>query len=159
VLETEPQLKQEYVDKGQIRLVFKHFPLPSHPHAAAVAEAAECASQQGKFWEMKDLLFEQNDEWGNGSDQAATFEGYAANLGLDAAAFRACYDNGDGRLRWQQDLALGQSAQVNGTPNFFIIRMADRAALPVPGFIEFDQFKQAIDQILAEPLPTDTPTP
>jgi protein-disulfide isomerase len=157
-LETEPQLKQEYVDKGQVRLVFKHFPLPSHPHAAAAAEAAECASQQGKFWEMKDLLFEKNDEWGSGSDQATLFEGYAKDLGLDAAAFAACYANGDGRLRWQLDQALGQSADVNGTPNFFIIRMADRAALPVPGFIEFAQFKQAIDQILAEPLPAETPS-
>ena len=154
MLETEPQLKQEYVDKGQVRLVFKNFPLPSHPHSSEAAEAAECASQQGKFWEMKDLLFEKNAEWGSGSDQAAMFEGYARDLGLDAAAFRACYDSGGGRLRWQQDLALGQSAQVNGTPNFFIIRMADRAALPVPGFIEFAQFKDAIDQILAEPTPT-----
>jgi protein-disulfide isomerase len=158
VLETEPQLKQNYVDKGQVRLVFKHFPLPSHPHAAEAAEAAECASRQKKFWEMKDLLFEKNDEWGSGSDQAAIFEGYAKDLGLDTELFRTCYENGDGRLRWQQDVALGEGAQVNGTPNFFIIRMADRAALPVPGFIEYGQFQEAIDQILAEPLPTEAPS-
>jgi len=155
-LETEPQIIQNYVDTGQVRLIFKHYPLPSHDRADEAAEAAECASVQGKLWEMKTLLFEKNEEWGSAADLPATFEGYAESLGLDTTAFRECYDSGGGRLRWQQDVALGQSAQVNGTPTFFAIRMSDRSGIRVPGFIEFAQFEELMAEMLAPPT---TPTP
>lgn len=150
MLETEPKLIENYVDNGQVRLIFKHYPLPSHTGADKAAEAAECAAQQGKFWEMTTLLFEKNGEWGGAADLPATFEGYATGLGLDAAAFRQCLDSGAGRERWQIDAALGQSAQVSGTPTFFVIRLADNVGTAIPGFIEFDQFKQLLDQMLSE---------
>lgn len=150
MLETEPQLKENYVANGQIRLIFKHYPLPSHSRAANAAEASECAADQGMFWEMKELLFEKNGQWGGVEDLAGAFEGYAADLGLDAAAFRECYDSGVTVARWQQDVLLGQSAQVSGTPNFFIVRLADRNGTRAPGFIEYSQFQQVLDQLLAE---------
>jgi predicted DsbA family dithiol-disulfide isomerase len=99
---------------------------------------------------MKERLFETNGEWGNAGDLAAAFEDHAAELGMDRAAFRECYDSGRATARWQQDVAVGQSAQVSGTPNFFIIRIADRSGTRVPGFIEFGQFQQVLDQLLAE---------
>lgn len=149
-LETEPKLIENYVDTSQVRLIYKHFPLPSHERADEAAEAAECAAQQDQFWAMAPLLFERNDEWGSAADLPAAFEGYAQELGLDTAAFRQCLDSGAGRDRWQLDAALGQSAQVSGTPTFFVIRLADNVGTAVPGFIEFDQFKALLDQMLSE---------
>jgi len=151
VLETEPQLKDTYVADGQVRLIFKHYPLPGHSRSSNAAEAAECAARQGKFWEMKDLLFEDVNEWSSSANLAGAFQGYAESLGLDGAAFRQCYDSGDAASRWQQDVALGQSAQVTGTPNFFVIRLSDSTGTRVPGFIDFAQFQQVIDQVLNAP--------
>lgn len=151
MLETEQQLKDTYVADGQVRLIFKHYPLPSHDRATNAAEASECAAQQGKFWEMKDLLFEKDDEWGSTADLAAAFESYAGDLGLDTSAFRQCYDSGETAIRWQQDAALGQSGQVTGTPTFFIIRLADQTGGRIPGFLEFAQFQEILDQVLTAP--------
>lgn len=151
MLETEPQLEANYVDKGQVRLVFKHYPLPSHDRADDAAEAAECASQQGKFWEMKKALYEKVEEWSGAQDPPATFEGYAKELGLDTSVFRTCLDSGAGRSRWQQDQALGQSAQIDGTPTFFIIRNADQTGVRIPGYIDYATFQKAIDQVLNAP--------
>lgn len=150
MLETEPKLKETYVAKGQVRLIAKYFPLPGHERADEASEAADCAAQQNRFWEMKHLLFERNSEWGQAADLAATFVGYAEELGLDTAAFRECYTSGAGRARWQEDVAVGRSAQITGTPTFFIIRLADRVGTRVPGFIEFAQFQQVLDQLLSE---------
>lgn len=151
MLETEPQLIETYVADGQVRLIAKHFPLPSHTGADKAAEAAECASQQGKFWEMRDLLFEKNNEWGSAADPYAAFQGYAEELGLDSAAFSECYESGAGRTQWQWDMAVAQSAEVNATPTFFVIRLADGLGTRVPGFIPYDQFKELLDQLLAAP--------
>ena len=65
MLETESQLKDTYVADGQVRLIYKHYPLPSHERASQAAEAAECAARQGMFWDMKTLLFERNGEYGH----------------------------------------------------------------------------------------------
>ena len=57
VEETQPALDEEFVDSGKVMWVFKHFPLSIHPQAPAAGAAAECAADQGKFWEMHELLF------------------------------------------------------------------------------------------------------
>ena len=149
MLETEPQLKDTYVADGQVRLIYKHYPLPSHERASQAAEAAECAARQDMFWDMKTLLFERNGEWGGVADLPTAFQDYAAELGLDPEAFLACYEGGDAAARWQQDVALGQSAQVSGTPNFFIIRLADNSGTRIPGLIEYAQWQQLLDEMLA----------
>lgn len=155
MLETEPKLKETLVADGTVRLIFKHFPLPSHDRADDAAEAAECAAQQGKFWEMKELLFEENASWGAVADLAGAFEEYATQLGLDAATFRACLDSGGGRQRWQEDVALGQSAGVSGTPTFFIFNPGTGQGTQIPGFVEYDQLADIINQVLTAPPPTD----
>src|SRR5690349_18876426 len=80
---TLPTLKSTYVDAGKVRYVFRDFPLEQlHPHARKAAEAAHCAGEQGKYWEMHDLLFQNQQALG--TDDLA---GYAGRLGVDAATF------------------------------------------------------------------------
>jgi len=100
----------------QLRFVFRNFPLANmHPHAEHAAEAAESAGTQGRFWEMHDLLFE-NQEALDDRDLA----NYAAELGLDVRRVVSDILRGAYANRIRQDLIGGVRSDVNGTPTFFI---------------------------------------
>jgi protein-disulfide isomerase len=102
---------------GSIRLVFRHLPLADkHPLAEPAAEAAEAAAGQGKFWEMHDLLFEQQRQVTDPQDLAVLAE----RLDLDLERFRAEVQAGRHRPRVQADLARGHGDGATGTPTFFI---------------------------------------
>ncbi len=99
-----------------LRLIFRHFPLTQvHPHALGAAQAAEAAGRQGKFWQMHDLLFENQDALG-----VDDLRQHAERLGLDVDAFAQAL--GDARLseRIRRDFMGGVRSGVNGTPAFFI---------------------------------------
>jgi protein-disulfide isomerase len=101
---------------GRVRVAFRHFPLEqAHPHALAAAEAAECAGGQGKFWEMHDLLFANQDRL-----KAQHLKSYAERLQLDMARYTAEMDDSVylQRIREHMDGALRSS--VRGTPGFFV---------------------------------------
>jgi protein-disulfide isomerase len=101
----QPTLKELLaMREGQVRLVFRHFP-PESPHSDGfrAAVAAECAAQQGVFWEMHDTIF-ANAEALSENDLL----GYAAGLGLDEAAFAACLDSDDAEAGVRQDILAGQ---------------------------------------------------
>lgn len=101
---------------GKLRFVFRHLPLVDvHPNAALAAQAAEAAGAQGKFWEMHDLLFDNQDEL-DPHDLSA----YAAQLGLDGDAFNADLREGRHGPRVAQDVNSAEEAGVAGTPSFFI---------------------------------------
>jgi protein-disulfide isomerase len=148
-LETEPKLIETYVADGRVRLIAKN--LVGAEVAQKAAEANECASQQGKFWEMRDLLYEKSNEWSSAADPAGFFQDYAQTVGLDMPLYNECYDSGAGQAQWQWDMGVAQSAEVNSTPTFFVIRLADGVGTRVPGFLEFAQFQEVLDQLLAEP--------
>jgi protein-disulfide isomerase len=100
----------------RLRFVFRNFPLNEvHPHAERAAEAAEAAGQQGKFWEMHDLLFERQRALDDDSLLA-----YAEELELDVAAFAAALESGELEERVRGDFMSGVRSGVNGTPTFFI---------------------------------------
>jgi len=101
--------------QGQVKLVFKHYPLPGHPRALPAAKAAEAARRQGKFWEMHDLLFEHQHALED-SDLLA----YAERIGLDMARFQADLGSAEVTARVEQDKAEGQAATVEGTPTLYI---------------------------------------
>jgi protein-disulfide isomerase len=101
---------------GQVRLVFRHFPLREvHPHAELAAEAAEAAGAQHKFWPFHDLLFGHA-----GPLDAAHVHRYAAELGLDMARFDNELKDTVYRQRVQEQIASGQRAGVRATPTFFV---------------------------------------
>jgi protein-disulfide isomerase len=99
-----------------VRFVFRHFPLEEpHPHALAAAEAAECAGEQGKFWEMHDLLFANQTHL-----QPKHLHGYADQLGLDMAQFTAEMDDHVYLQRIREHIDGGKRSRVRGTPGFFV---------------------------------------
>ena len=100
----------------QLRVVFRHFPLTmDHPNAQKAAEAAEAAAQQGKFWEMHDLLFENQRRFSQ-----ETFIELARKLDIDTDWFRKALDEGRFAERVTADFNTGVRSGVNGTPTFFI---------------------------------------
>ncbi len=114
----------ESIYGGDLRLVFKNFPLTSiHPHAQAAAVAANCAGMQGKFWEIHDLLFK-------GALDDATLLADAERVALDVAAWQACIATPDPANRIADDVALATSLGINGTPTFVVNGMEVVGAVP-----------------------------
>jgi protein-disulfide isomerase len=103
--------------RRNVRFAFRHFPLTRiHPHALAAAVAAEAAARQGRFWDMHELLFHQQKALEDGH-----LRGYAAQLGLDVAAFDRDRASRTVLERVQRDIDSGlASGQVLGTPTLFI---------------------------------------
>ncbi len=118
-----------------------------HPQAFKAAEAAHCAGEQGKYWEMHRLLFANR-----GALAAADLSTHAATLGLDLGRFRECQDEGTQAVRVRRDLAEGRRVGVDGTPTFFLGVIEDDARLRVVQVIRgaqpFAAFKAAIDAAL-----------
>jgi len=132
--QTFPQLKKEYIDTGKVKYVYRDFPLSFHPEAQPAAEAAECADEQGKFWEMHDLIFQNQAIMSN-----SAYKQWAEQLGLDTAQFNDCLDSGKYRQEVQSDSNYGSQVGVSGTPTFFINGIRLVGAQP------FEAFKQIID--------------
>jgi protein-disulfide isomerase len=136
--ETYPQIKQEY--EGQVRFVYRDFPLTSlHENAQKSGEAAECADEQGKFWDYHDTLFNNNSALDD-----ASLKSYASQVGLDTATFNQCLDSGKYTEEVQKDYQEGISYGVTGTPAFFINGVSIIGAQP------YANFKAAIDAALQE---------
>jgi protein-disulfide isomerase len=100
----------------RLRFVFRNFPLTQiHPHAQRAAEAAEAAGAPGKFWEMHDIVYENQ----HALDDASLLE-YAKTVGLDTKAFIAALSSGEFIPKIREDFLSGVRSGVNGTPTFFI---------------------------------------
>lgn len=145
--QTQPTLDEKYVDTGQVRWVFKHFPLAIHPQAPAAGVAAECAADQGKFWEMYNTIFANVDAWSI-NDPSPVFADLAGELGLDVDAFSACVSAGDKMAEVQSDAADGTSF-VRGTPTFVLFGSGQprliAGALPVDSFVaEIEKLIEAL---------------
>lgn len=135
-LPTVKRVMAVYGDR--VRLVYRHYPLPIHPRARPAAEAASCAAAQDEFWEYHDRLFAHQNELSD-----AELKGHAVAIGLDAAAFNACYDATAHKADVDADIEAGNEAGVSGTPAFFINGRLLSGAQP------FEAFKRVIDEELA----------
>jgi len=143
--ETLPQIKKDYILTGKAKLVYRDFPLVQiHPGATPAAEGAECAKEQGEFWEMHDAIFDEQEKLGSGTVQftADDVKKWAANIGLDTSKFNQCLDSGKYKQEVEKDLADGSAAGVNGTPATFINGRLVSGAQP------FAAFKVIIDEEL-----------
>ena len=139
-----PALIEQYVDTGKARYVYREFPLAQlHPAAQKASEAAICAGEQGKYWEMNEHLFASVDEWSQAADPSESFKNYAKELGLDTESFDGCLDSGDAAVVVQGDALAGESFGVNATPYFFINDLPIRGGLPV------EALGQVIDYVAA----------
>lgn len=113
VTPTLKALEQKYA--GKVRIVFKDFPLQNHLQAPKAAEAAHCAGDQGKYWEMHDLLFSNQQQL-----QIADLKKYAGGVGLDQAKFDQCLDAGTHAANVQADVDLGSQMGVQSTPTLYV---------------------------------------
>ncbi len=134
----------QYGDR--IRFSFRNLPLAKiHKFAPEAARAAEAAGQQGKFWEMHDLLYEHQQEWSKGEAARPFFLKYAQQLGLDVSRFTLDLDGAVAGMRVAQDDSLAQARGVTGTPTLFL----NGREVPFEQMMDFDKLHAAIDAALA----------
>ncbi len=112
----EPELRRVLADRpGKVRLVFQAFPLSIHPNALAASQAALCAGEQGRFWEMHERLWKSRDALG-----AADLRAHARALGLDGARFDACLASGRTAPAVEESRRLGEALGLESTPTLFV---------------------------------------
>lgn len=130
---------QEYA--GEIRWVYRHFPLDSrHPQARPAAEASECAAEQGKFWEFSDKLFERQSEFG-----PELYKDLAKGLRINESKFNECVSSRKYRQKVNDDEQAGFAVGIRGTPASFV------NGVEVPGgAVPYEQLKSYIDAALAK---------
>lgn len=139
-----PIIKEIYArNKSKVRLVFKHFPLTFHKKAFIAAKASYAAKRQGKFWEYHDKLLLSQQEWVGGDEEASIkiFKEYAKDLKLNLRKFNKDLTNPAFDKIITDDLKLGSTIKVGGTPTFFINGVKTYGALNVA------QFQAIIDEV------------
>ena len=138
------KIEEEY--GARVRLVFHHFPLVNHIHAREAAVAAEAADLQGKFWEMHDVLYQEQGAWSHAVDNVAPlFEGYAKTVGVDIERFKKDVQDPAVAARVDADHKLGSSRGVTSTPTLFLNGVAVPADQLSPASLH-----KAIDTALNE---------
>ena len=146
---TAPTIKTNLLDSGDIRHVFFNFPLAIHPHAQKAGEAAECAANQGRFWEMHERLF---------SDPKALdlpdLSRRAEIIGLDGTKFSACLESGETTAKVHADLEEGRRLGVNSTPAFFVGTVQPDGAVKlqkrINGAVPFEEFDSVVKELLPQ---------
>lgn len=137
---TMQQVMKNY--EGKVRWVYRHFPLSFHPQALPAANAAECAAEQGRFWEYGDQLFANQDKLGD-----AYFKQLAGEVGLNINKWQDCVSKQKYNDKIQAQAQSGGAAGVNGTPGSFVVGK-DGKAIPIQGALPYASVAQAIDQVL-----------
>ena len=140
--ETYPKIDSAYIAKGVVRFKMIPFVVGMFKNSREVAEAAECSAEQGKFWELHDLLYQQQKEWKKSSNINALIQSYATHLKLDRNKLGLCLKNPEIRRRIQRHDEMARQLGINGTPTFFV------NGRRVPGAIPFDLFQRVINDAL-----------
>lgn len=133
---------KDYVNTGRVRFAFLNDPL--HPHSEQAAEAAMCASAQGKFWPMHQSLFATQDTWAEQADPAALFDSLAAKAGVSLKEWRGCVATHATRPMIEADQARLRASGVQSTPTFFVNGQKLVGAAPTATFVA------ALDSALAK---------
>jgi protein-disulfide isomerase len=135
------RLKEEYIDK--VSFVVRYFPLPGHKNSMASAMAAEAAGKQGKFWEMHDILYDNQKTWGEKqAADPALFVEYAKQIGLDMEKYKNDIVTQEIKDRINRDKNEANSLGIQGTPTFYI----NGEKIPNPK--GYDDFKSLIDGLM-----------
>lgn len=132
------QLEKDF--DGELQIVIRYFPLPGHRNGMTAALAVEAAGQQGKFFEMHDLLYTEQKKWGEKPvPTPEVFEAYAQQLGLDMEKFKASVASPETKARVERDIESGDVLGNTGTPSFYL----NGKALQPNNYEEFRQAVQA----------------
>lgn len=137
--EDEGKLLQDYVDTGKVNFAFRNYAFLG-PASTLAANAAECANDQGKFWDFHDYLYKnQPDESDTSMYTVDNLTQVAGDLGMDTTKFNNCLSTTADSKSLAEDMSAATDAQVDGTPTFFINGQR------IVGAVPYDQLKQAID--------------
>ena len=146
-IQTLPKIMEEYIKDGKVKLVFRDFPIQSiHSNALLASAAAECANEQGKFKEMHDKLFENQNEWNNKNTDNVIilFNQYSLEMEIEEEKFDSCLRNGKYIKEIQKDLEDGRAYGISGTPGFFIGN-DEIGFIELKGAHPFENFKGIIE--------------
>ncbi|MBI3962383.1 MAG: thioredoxin domain-containing protein [Deinococcus sp.] len=158
--QTLPQIEARYITSGQVRYIFRYFPLRNiHAQADLAAQAAECAGQQnpGFFWEMHDQLFLSQSDWADRRNALDVMRRLASSIsGMNQEVWLSCVNNQSTLGSVGADLQAGIEAGVNSTPTFFFYDQAGTqlgqplaGALPFEGQGQNQGFRDVLDRLLA----------
>lgn len=140
-----PNVYEEYVQSGKVKVVFYNMPIASlHPQAELAHLAALCANEQDMWKEFHEKLFNDRSDWIEAADKTAKFKSYASEMGLDETQFNECLDSEKYSEQIENEIALGASYGVSGTPAFFIGKNF------ISGAQDYQTFKSLIDSQLEE---------
>jgi len=145
--QTLPALQENYIDTGKVKLVYRDLPLDNlHPNARPAHIAAECADEQGKFWEYHDMLFKNQVQWNKLSsiDLSSQLNQYATILELESASFDSCLSSKEIANEVQADYLQASQYGATGTPTFFIGNEKD-GFIRLVGAQPYASFQAAID--------------
>ncbi len=115
-----PVIREQLIAPGKLRWRYRDFPLPTHRYSRYAALAAQCAGEQGKFWEMHDQLFEHHQWAQTGKNPRSLFQDFARAVGLDLDKYDACMDGQRYAGRIEASVQEGEAAGVRGTPSFYV---------------------------------------
>jgi protein-disulfide isomerase len=135
---------RDYVNTKKVRIAYVNLPLQMHANAIPSAEAAMCASVQGKFWEMHDALFRTQAKWAAMQQPNSLFDSLATSVGVQAAPYRSCVESKATQPMITADIQRVSDAGVQSTPTFFIGDERIEGAVPLP------ELRAAIDRALAK---------
>ena len=136
----EPDIMARLVATGEMRFRFMDYPLSMHLNAVAAHNAAACANDQGKFWEMHDAIYRNQDKW-NGQatrDPKKPLKQLAKDAGLDVGNWETCFDSGSKLPQIDANRAEGERLRVSSTPSF---KIGDQI---IPGSLTYDQMRQYV---------------
>jgi protein-disulfide isomerase len=152
---TEPDVRTRLVSTGQVRIRYIDYPLPMHKNTWDASLAAACANDQGKFWEMHDALFANQDRWNTEatSRPRGPIADLAKGIGLDMNKYGACMDNNTHKAKIQSHLAEAERRQIGSTPTFVFGNTV------VPGALPYDAFKKYVDAQLKSSGGTNVAAP
>lgn len=137
-----PDVRQRLLPTGRVRWRFVNFPLEGHTKSPYAHLAAACANEQGRFWEMHDLIYQNQEDWVTSNSSERMIDGYADRVGLDKARYQSCVKE---RRSWGQvlaDKAFGDSVGVtHGTPTFFF------NGREITGTVSVDRLVHMVDSV------------
>lgn len=142
---TLPEIKKSYIDTGKLRLMVRDMPLDFHPFALKAAQSVHCAGDQGKFWEMKELVFKNQNKL-----DVDSLAGYAKDLSLNGDTFKSCMTDGRHLKEIGDDIKYAQSLGINGTPTFVLGKVVGDSVegKVIVGAQPLEAFKTEIDDML-----------
>ena len=142
---TFPEIKKNYIDTGKLRLILRDLPLDFHPFALKAAQSVHCAGDQGKFWEMKGLVFKNQNKI-----DVDSLAGYAKELLLNGDTFKSCMADGKHLKEIRDEAKYAQSLGITGTPTFILGKTAGDSVegKVIVGAVPLEVFEANINAML-----------